>query len=224
MRPQQSSIRQRAMPHHDEGEANRMKVTASNVVAWLQGVRIATLTATRGVPSLVEAIVGAPVKGSWWGHARGADIYNAAVALDASGEVLATKLVEGKVTFVHAALWPALYRVVTDPDARRLPKLDAVARQLLELVSTASGPVRLDELVEVFERKTLSRAAKALEAGLWVHSAQVHTEKGRHETVLQTWDRWADAAVRKAARRLGVDAAKTTLREALGSAKVNLAL
>jgi len=37
------------------------------------------LQAARGpVPSLAEAIAGGPIRGSWWGHPKGREIFRAA--------------------------------------------------------------------------------------------------------------------------------------------------
>lgn len=70
------------------------------------------LQAARGpVPSLAQAVAGAPIRGSWWGHPKGHEIFAAADAVSESDEVLVCKLVEGKVTFVHRRLWPALARL-----------------------------------------------------------------------------------------------------------------
>jgi len=70
------------------------------------------LQAARGpVPSLAEAIAGAPIKGSWWGHAKSHEIFRVAEAVSDSPEVLVCKLVDGKVTYVHRRLWPALVKL-----------------------------------------------------------------------------------------------------------------
>jgi hypothetical protein len=70
------------------------------------------LQAARGpVPSLAEAIAGGPIRGSWWGHPRGQAIFEAAEAVGESEDVLVCKLVDGKVTFVHRRLWPALVKL-----------------------------------------------------------------------------------------------------------------
>lgn len=63
------------------------------------------------VPSLAEAIVGHPIRGSWWGHPKGREIFRASRAVADSPDVLVCKLVDGKVTFVHRRLWPALVRL-----------------------------------------------------------------------------------------------------------------
>jgi hypothetical protein len=70
------------------------------------------LQAARGpVPSLAEAVAGGPIRGSWWGHPRGGEIFRAADAVSESPDVLVCKLVEGKVTFVHRRLWAPLVKL-----------------------------------------------------------------------------------------------------------------
>jgi len=72
------------------------------------------LQAARGpVPSLAEAVAGGPIRGSWWGHPRGRDIYRAAQVVCSSPDVLVCKLVDGKVTYVHRRLWPALVKLAS---------------------------------------------------------------------------------------------------------------
>lgn len=69
------------------------------------------LQAARGpVPSLAEAIAGGPIRGSWWGHPKGRLIYSAAQTICESPEILVCKLIDGKVTYVHRRLWPALVK------------------------------------------------------------------------------------------------------------------
>ena len=94
------------------------------------------LESARGpVPNLVEAIVGAPVKGSWWGHARGKEIFNLLNALRDSGEVLVCRLVGNKITYVHRDAWPALVRLSS------AIKKDRIAA--IEEIHTASGRHRV---------------------------------------------------------------------------------
>jgi hypothetical protein len=82
------------------------------------------LQAARGpVPSLAEAVAGGPIRGSWWGHPRGREIFLAAEAVVESGDVLVCKLVEGKVTYVHRRLWPALVRLASRFGRARLAKV-----------------------------------------------------------------------------------------------------
>jgi hypothetical protein len=82
------------------------------------------LQAARGVvPSLAEAIAGGPIRGSWWAHPSGHDIFRVADAVSDSGDVLVCKLIDGKVTYVHRRLWPALVRLASRFDRQRLAKI-----------------------------------------------------------------------------------------------------
>lgn len=67
------------------------------------------LASARGpVPSVAEAVAGQPIVGSWWAHPRGKAIFAALSELDDADDVRCFKLVDGKVTFVHRRVWPAL--------------------------------------------------------------------------------------------------------------------
>lgn len=70
------------------------------------------LQAARGpAPSLAEAVAGGPIRGSWWGHPKGHEIFRLASAIGESPDILLCKLVDGKVTYVHRRLWPALVKL-----------------------------------------------------------------------------------------------------------------
>jgi hypothetical protein len=82
------------------------------------------LQAARGpVPNLAEKVAGGAIRGSWWGHPKGHEIFRVAEAVSESGEVLVCKLVEGKVTYVHRRLWPALARLAHRFRKQQLAKL-----------------------------------------------------------------------------------------------------
>jgi hypothetical protein len=66
------------------------------------------------VPSIASAVAGEPIVGSWWAHAKGRAIFAALSELDDSDDIRCFKLVDGKVTFVHRARWPALVRLARD--------------------------------------------------------------------------------------------------------------
>jgi hypothetical protein len=65
------------------------------------------------IPSLAQAIAGAPIAGSWWGHKAGKAIFAALVALEASKEVVWCRLVDGKLTLLHRRLWASLAKLAT---------------------------------------------------------------------------------------------------------------
>lgn len=82
------------------------------------------LQAARGpVPSLAETIAGGPIRGSWWAHSKGKEIYRIANAISESDDVLVCRLVEGKVTYVHRRLWPALVKLSARFPKARLAKI-----------------------------------------------------------------------------------------------------
>ncbi len=60
----------------------------------------------------VTVITGERVRGSWWSHPKAHEIFRAIEALP-EDQVVTTKLVGGKVTFVHRKLWPDLLAVAT---------------------------------------------------------------------------------------------------------------
>jgi hypothetical protein len=61
--------------------------------------------------------VGGPIRGSWWGHPKGHEIFRVTEGVCESPEVLVCKLIDGKVTYIHRRLWPALVKL-----ASRFPK------------------------------------------------------------------------------------------------------
>lgn len=82
------------------------------------------LQAARGpVPSLAEVIAGGPIRGSWWGHVKGQEIFRATRAVCESPNVLVCKLIDDKVTYVHRRLWPALVKLAPRFAKERLAKV-----------------------------------------------------------------------------------------------------
>jgi hypothetical protein len=82
------------------------------------------LEAARGpVPSLAEAIAGAPIRGHWWSHPKGREIFAVTRAVRDSDDVLVCRLIKGKITFVHRRLWPALVRAADRFPASRLAQV-----------------------------------------------------------------------------------------------------
>jgi hypothetical protein len=86
--------------------------------------------------SFASALAGEQVSGNWWAHPKAHDIYQATRVVRDSEEILVCRLFDGKVTYVHRDLWPALTRLA--------PRF--VPRQLARIyeVHTASGAHRVD--------------------------------------------------------------------------------
>ncbi len=83
------------------------------------------LEADPTLPSLTREIVKKPIRGSWWSHPKGQEIYAVSRALSEHEEVLVTKLVNGKITFVHRRLWPSIFWIATSGDSWQIKGLSA---------------------------------------------------------------------------------------------------
>ncbi len=159
------------------------------------------------LPSVCTLITGEALKGSWWSHPMAQIIFQVNEKLADHSDVIITKLVSKKVTFVHRKLWPDLFTIGFARETWQMDKLTAPAKKLLKIVDT-DGPIRTDQLVKV-ERP--GEAARELELRVLVHSEQFHTESGKHAKRLQTWEHWAERAGVKTS--LTVDQAKKKLEE-----------
>ena len=85
--------------------------TADDALAFIEQHGMVLVSAKGAAPRLVDAIAGETVRGSWWGHPRGREIFQVLSAVQDAEQVLACRLLEGKVTLVHRRLWPALVRL-----------------------------------------------------------------------------------------------------------------
>jgi hypothetical protein len=95
-------------------------MTPRQALAFVEKNGIVLESARGPVPSLAETIAGEPVRGSWWGHPKGNAIFACSRAIRNSEDVLTCRLIDGKVTYVHRRLWPALMRLSGSFAADRL--------------------------------------------------------------------------------------------------------
>jgi len=112
-------------------DKRRSLMKAKQALVWVKKCGIAVESARASVPSLAHAIAGEPIRGSWWAHPKGKDIFALSRAIRRSPDVLVCRLVDGKITYVHRRLWPALVRL-----AGRFPRARLAA---LTEVHTAAG-------------------------------------------------------------------------------------
>jgi hypothetical protein len=134
------------------------------------------------LPSAAALVAGEPIAGSWWADPRSHEIFREVSALSEHPDVLATKLVGGKVTFVHRRLWGAVRAVATGREPWQSAGLSPEARALWGRVEREGSLV------------ASGAPAREVELRLLAHGEQVHTEAGRHETRLETWTAWARRA------------------------------
>ena len=74
-------------------------------------------------PNIAEAVAGEPIRGNWWGHKKGREIFRATRAVRDSDDVLVCRLVGGRITYVHRRLWPAIVRLARFLDKKRINAL-----------------------------------------------------------------------------------------------------
>jgi hypothetical protein len=86
-------------------------MSAADALAFIAEHGVVLVAGKGPVPRLVEVILGEPIRGSWWAHPASHRIFAVLQAVEESGDLLACRLIQGKVTLVHRRLWPALSRL-----------------------------------------------------------------------------------------------------------------
>ena len=106
-------------------------MTPQEAVAFVREHGVVLEAASGPVPSLAQAVTGAPIRGNWWAHPRSHEIFALTRAVRDSTDVLVCRLVDGKITYVHRRLWAPLVRL-----AKRFPR-----KRLAQVheIHTASG-------------------------------------------------------------------------------------
>ena len=101
-------------------------MNAKQALAWVKKCGIAVESARASVPSFAQAVTGEPVRGSWWAHPKRNDIFRLSRSIRNSPDVLVCRLVDGKITYVHQRLWPALVRLAGRFSKHRLAAVKEV--------------------------------------------------------------------------------------------------
>jgi len=160
------------------------------VLDTLQSLGLLLLTDAR-LPSAAAILAGETISGSWWSHPRAREIFIGLNKLEAHPDVLITKLVSGKVTFLHRELWSDLLSIAAARERWQMRGLSAAAKYLLRLVDK-EGLVQSDEIVwpRRFQSEKIGGTVRELELRLLIHTRQVHTESGAHARMLETWRHW----------------------------------
>jgi hypothetical protein len=86
-------------------------MNAKQALAWVKKCGIAVESTRARVPSLAQVVAGEPLRGSWWAHPKGNEIFRLSRAIRSSPDVLVCRLIDGKITYIHRRLWPALVRL-----------------------------------------------------------------------------------------------------------------
>ncbi|MEP7273106.1 MAG: hypothetical protein ABI882_16525 [Acidobacteriota bacterium] len=146
-----------------------MVVTSRQALAFIEEHGVVLESAHGSAPSLAEFVAGEPVRGSWWSHAKGRQIFALTRAIRSNGDILVCRLIDGKVTFVHRRLWPALVRMADRFEAKRVS-------QLREVHTSAGQHVTAETSLPDWVPSDVHRAARNLseeaalgEIGAWVN-------------------------------------------------------
>ena len=107
-------------------DTEKVAMTAREALAFIRKHGVVLESARGPVPSLAQVIAGEPVRGSWWSHPKSPEIFAVTRAVRDSDDVLVCRLIDGKITFVHRRLWPALVRVADRLPSVRLSQLSEV--------------------------------------------------------------------------------------------------
>jgi hypothetical protein len=94
-------------------------MNAKQALAWVKKCGIAVESARASIPSLAQ-VASRRTSGSWWAHPKGNEIFLLSRAIRRSPDVLVCQLVDGKITYVHRRLWPALVRLAGRFSKQRL--------------------------------------------------------------------------------------------------------
>lgn len=155
------------------------QVPLQRVLAGLKQHRLLLQTDAH-LPNVCALVTGAHVSGSWWAHAQSHEIFRVNGALAEHSDVLVTKLVSGKITFVDRTLWSELVTIGRAREPWQLERLTRDARSLLAQVDRA----------DIETDRHFARPASELERFLLIYSEQFHTEAGSHSRRLKSWERW----------------------------------
>jgi hypothetical protein len=93
---------------------------AEATMTWIREHGVVLQSARGPVPNVAQFIAGEPIRGSWWGHSAGKEIYAILNVLEESPDIVATRLIDDKVTLLHARVWPSVVRVSAFLAADRL--------------------------------------------------------------------------------------------------------
>jgi hypothetical protein len=132
-------------------------------------------------PNVAALLAGETVRGSWWAHPKAHEMYRVSSQLRAHPDVLAIKLVSGKITFINRPLWMAVLAIGTAREPWQMRGLSKDAAVLLRKSDQEASLMSSGDVV------------RELEARLLVYAQSVHTERGFHNKRVRSWTAWADA-------------------------------
>ena len=167
------------------------------------------------LPNVASIVAGEAIRGSWWSHLRCHDIHAVISRIAIDPDVVITKLISGKITYVQRELWPALVAVACSHEPWQRRGISQAARRLLKMVSQR-GPLRTDQLQwPRTAKRSPGDAARELERKLLVHGQDIHTERGAPAKYVESWQHWS-TRVRVSRARVKPDDGKRMFERIVG--------
>ena len=140
---------------------------AADAVDFVEKHGVVFVAAKGRLPRLVEAILGEPIRGSWWAHPRSHAIFAVLQQVAESADLLVCRLVDGKVTLVHRRLWPALVRLQRRFTRQQLAQIREEHTPLGKHVNrTVEFPVWVPERVRTAARGLSTQQAERILAAV----------------------------------------------------------
>ena len=143
------------------------------------------------LPNVASIVAGEAIRGSWWTHSRCREIHAVISRIAIDPDIVITKLISGKITYVQRELWPALVAVACSQEPWQRRGISQAARRLLKMVNQR-GPLRSDQVPwPRTAKRSPGNAASELERKLLVHGQDIHTQRGGHAKYVESWQHWA---------------------------------
>ncbi|HKR60437.1 MAG TPA: hypothetical protein VJS64_11945 [Pyrinomonadaceae bacterium] len=162
------------------------------------------------LPSVCSLVTGEPLRGSWWSHPLAQTIFQINEQLEDHEDVLITKLVSGKVTFVHRQIWSETIAIGRAHEVWQLKDLLQPVQALLSQIESRGSVTTAEVVWPRTAKMKLGDAAGELEKKLLIVGTQFHSESGAHQKQLETWEHWMKRRKFKAAK-ISAQAAKAEL-------------
>lgn len=98
---------------------SRRQTSLEEALSFVESEGVVLESAHGRVPTFTDFVAGERVT-RWWSHAKGQLIFALTRAIRDSPDVLTCRLVDGKITYVHRRLWPALVKLSGELDTSGL--------------------------------------------------------------------------------------------------------
>ena len=159
----------------------RKCLTAKEALAFVRKHGVILASAKGTAPRLTEAIVGETIKDSWWTHPQSRRIYAILVSVSESEQVLACRLLNGKITLVHRRLWPSLVRLAKRFAPEQLAQVRDEHTSSGRHISREIPFPRWVPADVVKQARTISEQEAVAIFGAWVPPSRLAVKRGHRQ-------------------------------------------